>query len=235
MFGFLAGIASFIGGAVSAIGSFFGGVGTVLGTVGTAITAFAKTLVTGISGSIIGGLFNIIGSIINPIAKGLGIGGQEQPEELGAKARDAEMKPADFQSTQDYIRYLQDEVALDRSRLESMSPEESLACKAVGIGILSQGISEKKGIEIPPEFWIESGRQKLESKQAEAFIDQFKLERQDLGDFGPYLKGELRSGEALSLAPTIERALQQQNPGMSQDDIASRIATMKETARKVEP
>lgn len=228
------GLGALFAGVVSAVGSIISGIGTVLGTAGAAITGFAKTLVTGIAGSGIGGLFNIIGSFIGQIAKGLGIGGQEQPEELGAKAREAEMKPADFQSTQDYIRYLENEVKLDRQNLGLMSTEERLACTAVGIGILSQGISEKKGIGIPPEFWIEVGKQKLESRQVEAFIDQFKLDRQDLGDFGPYLKGELRSGEALSIAPTIARALQQQNPGMSQDDIASRIATMKEAARREE-
>ena len=72
----------------------------------------------------------------------------EDIDELGAKAMEADKKPEDFEYVSDYIQYLKDEVQLDREKSEKADDKTKAARKAVGATIVAKGIEEKKDTNI---------------------------------------------------------------------------------------
>jgi hypothetical protein len=223
-------------GAGAAIGSFFAGagaaIGSALGVAATAITGFAKTLAATMSTISMVDIFQIVVSVVTWLSrKNEVLEENETTEELGAKAKQSEAKPDDFESTQAYIEHLRNNIILDKEKYDKLSAEEKLACQLVGIGIATKALSEKKGVEIPPEFLIEVGRQKMIGAEAEAYIDSFKTHNEHLNKFGGYLKNELNRAEDLQVSPILQDALKQLNPNISQSEIDKKLDAMKDIAR----
>jgi hypothetical protein len=227
-------------GVAAAIGSFFAGagaaIGTAIGTAATAIVGFAKTLAATMATISMVDVVQIALAVTNWLAqKNQVLNENENVEELGAKAKQSDLKPDDFESTQAYIEHLRNNVTLDRENFNKLSAEEQLACKFVGMGIATKALSEKKGIEITPDFIAEVSRQKMTGAEAEAYIDNFKVGGESLDKFSGYLKGDLSAGENLRVSPILENALRQLNPDMSPEDIAKKVNGMQETAKMKNP
>lgn len=77
---------------------------------------------------------------------------EEKPEELGMKAEQADKKPEDFDSINDYIEYLRQEIKVDAAKLENLSEEERMKYQAVGLGLYVKNIEEKQGMKLDPAF-----------------------------------------------------------------------------------
>lgn len=77
---------------------------------------------------------------------------EEKPEELGMKAEQADKKPEDFDSINDYIEYLRQEIKVDDAKLENLSEEERMKYQAVGLGLYVKNIEEKQGMKLDPAF-----------------------------------------------------------------------------------
>lgn len=76
---------------------------------------------------------------------GINEGEGEKPEELGWQMNEADKKPEDFGSFEEYKQYLDENYPFDRERFESLSEDEKTACRYAGIAGTMQEIKEAKG------------------------------------------------------------------------------------------
>lgn len=77
---------------------------------------------------------------------------EEKPEELGMKAEQADKKPEDFDSINDYIEYLRQEIKVDAAKLENLSEEERMKYQVLGLGLYVKNIEEQQGVKLDPAF-----------------------------------------------------------------------------------
>lgn len=68
------------------------------------------------------------------------------------KAEQADKKPENFDSINDYIEYLRQEIKVDAAKLENLSEEERMKYQAVGLGLYVKNIEEKQGMKLDPAF-----------------------------------------------------------------------------------
>ena len=76
---------------------------------------------------------------------GINEGEGEKPEELGWQMNEADKKPEDFGSFEEYKQYLDENYPFDRERFENLSEDEKTACRYAGIAGTMQEIKEAKG------------------------------------------------------------------------------------------
>lgn len=227
--GFLGAVAGAIGSAIgtvlsgaSAICSALGGVVGALGsTFCTSLAAGITALGVGISDVLT--VIMVVAKVVSWIAEKLGLTTEEeQPEDLGMKAEQAEKKPEDFDSIEEYIKYLREEVEIDKEKMEKLSPEEKAKYAAVGSAILVQGIEEKYKMQLPAEFWCTVVDKNMDKEQIKCLLDTFKEKGMtDMKDLDDYLNNrKIESGTPRSeISDTIIEAIKKQNPGISQEDI----------------
>lgn len=136
---------------------------SAIGSVCSAVCSAASSVCSSIGGAIMGG----IGSLAPVISPWLSVAvavisvlaeiftekpKEEKPEELGMKAEQADKKPEDFDSINDYIEYLRQEIKVDAAKLENLSEEERMKYQAVGLGLYVKNIEEKQGMKLDPAF-----------------------------------------------------------------------------------
>lgn len=221
------------------------GLGTILSSVGSTIASAlssAASFIGGVIGPGLSKLSNIleitekvmeiiegVSNIVETIGKILGlIDKEETAQELGAKALESDKKADDFDSVEDYICYLRNEVSLDMQKFETMNDTDKLTCASVGSVILAKGISEKKEIEVDIDFLVDVANLKMQAKEVEAYIDNFKEKDLEL-NLGDYLRGELPIPENLKIKPVIKETLSQLNPDLSESQIDDKIFEMRQT------
>lgn len=155
------GLFSSIGHALSSVGRAIcsgvsricSGIGGALGIAAKAVTGFAEKAL-GLGQILMPKLPQmeiviLMVKVISVIAEVLHIKEPEKdhPEELALKAEEADKKPEDFNSTQEYIEYLQKEVKLDEKKTEKLSPEEKAAYSMVGSYLYTKAIAEKLSLD----------------------------------------------------------------------------------------
>lgn len=136
---------------------------SAIGSVCSAVCSAVSSVCSSIGGAIMGG----IGSLAPVISPWLSVTvavisvlaeiftekpKEEKPEELGMKAEQADKKPEDFDSINDYIEYLRQEIKVDAAKLENLSEEERMKYQAVGLGLYVKNIEEKQGMKLDPAF-----------------------------------------------------------------------------------
>lgn len=136
---------------------------SAIGSVCSAVCSAVSSVCSSIGGAIMGG----IGSLAPVISPWLSVAvavisvlaeiftekpKEEKPEELGMKAEQADKKPEDFDSINDYIEYLRQEIKVDAAKLENLSEEERMKYQAVGLGLYVKNIEEKQGMKLDPAF-----------------------------------------------------------------------------------
>lgn len=136
---------------------------SAIGSVCSAVCSAVSSVCSSIGGAIMGG----IGSLAPVISPWLSIAvavisvlaeiftekpKEEKPEELGMKAEQADKKPEDFDSINEYIEYLRQEIKVDAAKLENLSEEERMKYQAVGLGLYVKNIEEKQGMKLDPAF-----------------------------------------------------------------------------------
>lgn len=136
---------------------------SAIGSVCSAVCSAVSSVCSSIGGAIMGG----IGSLAPVISPWLSVAvavisvlaeiftekpKEEKPEELGMKAEQADKKPENFDSINDYIEYLRQEIKVDAAKLENLSEEERMKYQAVGLGLYVKNIEEKQGMKLDPAF-----------------------------------------------------------------------------------
>jgi len=169
----------------------------------------------------------LIVTVIDTIGKMLGIiKPEEDVEELGDKAMRADKKPEDFDSFNDYIEYLRNEISSSKEELEKLPLEERLARRAIGSAILSKAISERKSLEIPMEFWKEAVERGLSAKEIDYFLTKFKNDGIRPVDFVKYLKRELDLKEEEKIEDSLIRAYKELEPSADIKEIEEKVINL---------
>lgn len=136
---------------------------SAIGSVCSAVCSAVSSVCSSIGGAIMGG----IGSLAPVISPWLSVAvavisvlaeiftekpKEEKPEELGMKAEQADKKPEDFDSINDYIEYLRQEIKVDAAKLENLSEEERMKYQVLGLGLYVKNIEEQQGMKLDPAF-----------------------------------------------------------------------------------
>jgi hypothetical protein len=236
-------------------------VGNVCSTVGSMVSSAVSSVCSAIGGSLFtGGLAEIAAGIIAPVlpipglgelliaimvivkvvgavAEALGIKKEDEtPEELGMKAEIADKKPEDFDSIQEYIKYLREEVEIDKEQVEELSEEDKAKYAVIGSSLYIKDAEERFGIDIPSELWYTAGRLQDEGKLEEgkstefikAGIESASKGDIDLKDMCDYIKGgRIESGaDAFEVSDSIVEVLGQVYPELSRDEIYGKLNSL---------
>lgn len=156
--GFFSGLANLVSSAIStvcsAVSSVCSCIGGALGGtfLGSAVSSFVRTIGLSIPGVQIFAAILTVSNIVCNIAQAIGLKkqGENEPDELAVKAEKDDMRPDDFESTEAYIKHLQEDIQLtkeDRVRLDKMSPEERAGYRATGTYLYAKACSEKMGLD----------------------------------------------------------------------------------------
>lgn len=208
---------SVIGSAISGVASF---IGSAVSTIGATVCSAAKGFIGAVAKIGVNTFEKIkeavgfVGNIMHTIAEiVLNTELKDSPEELGAKAMQAEKGIEEFDGDAEaYIKYLRDEIKLDRARFEAMKPEEKLGCEAVGITLETKAVEQKLGgVEIPAESLAELGKLHMAGITIDAvkLLNVIKALKEsgitNLNDVVDYLEGtgdsdRIKTGEALKNA-----------------------------------
>ena len=76
------------------------------------------------------------------------MGKPENPEELGWQMNEADKKPEDFNSFDEYREYLNEKYPFDKDAFDAQTDEQKAACRYVGMAGTMQELKESKGFEI---------------------------------------------------------------------------------------
>ncbi len=215
----------------SAVSSF---VSSCCSVVSNAVSNIGKALVTGATKllELAGKGLSEVCELIRKIGVALGvIEDDEDIDELGAKAMEADKKPEDFEYVSDYIQYLKDEVQLDREKFEKADDKTKAARKAVGATIVAKGIEEKKDTNIPMDFWVEAARHKMKSDEIDKVISMFKEEKME-NNFGDYLKGNLDYKTETKIGNMLVKMYKDLEPNLSIEEIEEKIMSMENKTQK---
>lgn len=78
------------------------------------------------------------------------MGKPENPEELGWQMNEADMKPEDFDSFDEYKNYLDENYPFDKDAFDAQTEDQKSACRYVGIAGTMQELKDTKGFELNP-------------------------------------------------------------------------------------
>jgi len=203
-------ISGLVSGAISAISS-------VVSTIGGALAGVASNLLK-LAGPLLGQVstvIKVVGILLNILKP------NEEVEELGAKALEAEQKAEDFNSNAEYIDYLRKDIKLDKEKFEKANDVEKIARTAVGASIVTKGIEENKGFEIPTMFWVKVAEQALKAKEINALIDAFKGDK--LGTFIDYSDGKLSYKDEVKTGDKLAEIYKGLEPELSKEEIEEKV------------
>lgn len=148
-----------------------------------------------------------VSSVMGDILYAMGISA-EPAVVLGSKIEKADKGMEDFDSTEEYINYLQKEIEVDKEKLETLSTEEQVVYTIMGMAVEAGAIGEKLEVEIPADVVeivakiAEIGKITIDAKDIISIINKLKEEGiTNLGDVCDCIKGEgdsdrLHTGEA---------------------------------------
>ncbi|MCR5587928.1 MAG: hypothetical protein K6F77_10420 [Lachnospiraceae bacterium] len=143
-----------ISNVASTVGSF---ISSIAPSVGTKIGGFASKFLGIVEKLPIPGLeiikvVSTVASIVNMVVKLLDIETEMNPEILGAKVEQCDKSIEEFDDVEAYIKYLKNDIVLDKQRFDSLSMEERFGCKIVGMSLETKAIENKlDDIVITPE------------------------------------------------------------------------------------
>ena len=218
------------GSACSAVGSFVSSVGSAISSaassIGGALANVANKFV-----ELAGPKIEIIALIIEAVGAILGVlKPEEKVEDLGDRAVRSDKTPEDFDTTQEYMDYLREEVPFDKDEFDKLSKEEKLARSAIGSSIAMKAINDKKGFEVTPQTWLtlaklhqSGGLKDAKAEEFDTILNNFKDNQKDLEN---YVKGELEPIKEIEVGDKLVEMYQDLEPNLSKDDINEKVMKM---------
>lgn len=204
-----------------------------LGKLGSGISSFAEKAI-GIGEKIFPHLeilevLKLAVHIIVTVAEALGLKEKEKdsPEEIAMKAEEADKKPEDFESTEAYIKYLQNEIRLDKEKMEKLTPEEKAEYAVVGSAIYLKAAAEKLGVEpIDAPIIMDFAKAGIDPKEMVSIIKELKNNGiTDTKSISDYLHGHAQD---LNTSEKVEKSIfdgiKNMNPDMSKKDVYDKIS-----------
>lgn len=197
--GFIDSVCSAVGSAFSsvcsAVGSLCSNIGsTIMGEVSSLVSSFLPVL-----GPTLEAALSVFVAVVSFLAELFTDKPQEEkPEEIGMKAEQADKKPENFDSINDYIEYLRNEVQLDPADLEKLSDEEKQKYKLVGLGLYIKNIEEQQGVKLDPEFLKSIPKLKDQGYEAADIANLMQSMKNngvtDMKQYVDFMKGDLQPG-----------------------------------------
>jgi hypothetical protein len=213
--GFFSGLGSMISSAVSVVASAIGSIGGALASSASNVLKVAAPWL----GTVIQ-VIEIVSMLLDVLKPG------DNVEELGAKAMEADKKPENFDSNAEYIDYLRSEVKLDQEKFNGATEPEKMARMAVGASIVTKGIEEKKGFDIPLTTWVAMAKLNLSDKanEIDKILDVFKEGK--LEDFVNYTEGKLDTKKEIEVGDSLVEMYRELEPNMSEKEIEDKVMKM---------
>ena len=160
---------------------------------------------------------------------------EENPDELGWQMNEADKKPEDFSSFNEYKEYLDREYPFDQEKFNALSEEQKTACRYIGMAGTMQELKESKGFELTPESLgiIVRGAAglKWDDEQIGAFAKGLSLSLSNSGatslaDVAALAKGTLEPDKQDAVSNAITAGAKE--AGVKQDNAAI-IASLQES------
>lgn len=197
--GFWSSVCSIGSSICSAVGSLCSGIGgAVMGGVSSLVSAIAP-VIGPVLGPTIKDILSVFVAVISFLAELFTDKPEEEkPEEIAMKAEQADKKPENFDSINDYLEYLRNEVKLDPAKLEKLTPEERQTYQLVGLGLYIKNIEEQQGVKLDPDF-LKSipnlKKQGYEAADIAALMQSMKSNGvTDMKQYVDFMKGDLQPG-----------------------------------------
>lgn len=207
-----------IGSAISAVVS---GVASACSAIGGAIAKAASVAVE------IAKYLPVVGDIITAIGKILEIiSGDTKPEDLGAAMQQCDKKPEDFESTKEYIKYLEEEIKAGRVDC-SVNEDKTIstANAALGAFITLEGVKEQYN-QIDLSFFKDVGPKfnegKLNAQEVKSIIETADKNGVNPQEVGKYIAGE-KPENIDSAKSTLQEAIKATDPSLSDQDLNAKI------------
>jgi len=170
-----------------------------------------------------------VGEVIKAVGISLGIlNPDENIEELGEKAMLSDKNPKDFESINDYIDHLRNNVTIDKEMFKNLDDKDLLARSAIGASITLKGINEKLDTTVTPAFMAEVAKQELTTDQIVGTIKTYKENNLKTDDYGLYLKDELSINEGDKHSDALVTAYQKLEPELTTEQIEDKIMDLKD-------
>lgn len=215
------------------------GISALFSGVGAAVCNLASGLLTALPKALEIGkvILQSVAEVIVKVAQILAISPEnENVEELGVKAMQEDTRPRmEDESMEDYLDYLRNEVAIDKEKMLNMSEEDKIKCQAIGVGMLSEAIVEKKGIEISPTFLIAMNNMRMTGDLLSSYIEEFsKHEISSMDALIDYLKGNLNEDDTKSMYSLIKDVETRNTPDVSLLELQDKIENYKGAISEIE-
>lgn len=186
-------VGSALSSVCSAVGSLCSKIGgVVMGGVSSLVSAIAPALSLEPHFLIFVAVVSVLAELFTDKPK------EEKPEEIGMKAELADKKPENFDSINDYIEYLRNEVKLDPAKMEKLTPEERQKYQLVGLGLYIKDIEEQQGVKLDPEFLKSIPKLKAQEYEAADIANLMQSMKKngvtDMKQYVDFMKGDLQPG-----------------------------------------
>lgn len=157
----------------------------------------------------------------------------EQADIIGLKIAQADKGLLDFESVEDYLNYLKNDVHLDENEYNAMSEVEKMAYTVVGMAVEVGAIGEKLGIKLDADFVLLISKvvnAGIAAIDATGIVDILKMVKENgtisVSDIYEYFMGEGES-DRINTGKILKDILATLYPGKA-DDI---IMEIKDEAR----
>lgn len=172
-------------------------------------------------------VLEVVGKLVHAVAVLLGIVKPEDtPEEMGAKAEQAEKMREDFESDEEYFAYLRDEVELPEGFMENIEPHERLGYRALGSSLIAKRISDQMGTKVDDAVWVVSAVKEFKANEVVSIIEKFKDEKLPDGTFGKYIDRTLDPKDNLKTFDTLFEAFKAINKNMTDNEISDKVSNL---------
>lgn len=214
--GFWSSVSSLVSSACSVIGSVASKIGSEIAGAATSIANLGVSLA------------EKVGEAIKNVGISLGvIRPEDNLEELGEKAMLSEKTPDDFNSINEYIEHLRDDVVIDKEKFDSLSDVEKLARSSIGASITLKGINAKLDTVVSPSFMATVAAQDLDAKEIIGTIKAYKEKSLSTDHYSLYLKDELSIDESHKHGSALVEAYRKLEPELTTEQIEDKVMELK--------
>ena len=162
---------------------------------------------------------------------------EEKPEEIAMKAEQADKKPENFDSINDYLEYLRNEVKLDPADLEKLTPEKRQTYQLVGLGLYIKNIEEQQGVKLDPDFLKSIPKLKDQGYEAADIANLMQSMKNngvtDMKQYVDFMKGDLQPGspERQQVGASVKDMIEQHFKGQDVN-MREKINKLADTVRE---
>lgn len=146
----------------------------------------------------------------------------DNAEQLGAKAMQADKKPENFNEINDYIDYLNKEVIVDKTTLGE-EKVDVMARQVIGVSLMIKGISENLGTELSLPFIKTVSQLGLKAEVIIEMVKAYAKNDLNLDDYEQYIEKTLPITQLDKHSETLVNAYQKSDATLSLEQAEEQI------------